>query len=108
MFQDARHHLVCQLEGPPARRAVNTWLRAGAHRFQKCSQLGAERFLRLGGQLLEVKLRLAAVGHGGGHTDPQGVAARVVHRDVLVLLEETHLAHALGGDAAGRYVGHCA
>src|SRR5262249_46043156 len=40
------------------------------------------------------------------YSNAQSVAARVVERNVFVLLEESHLTHALGGNAARRDVGY--
>ena len=42
----------------------------------------------------------------GSDGEDEHFLASIVDRDVLLRLKETQLAHALGGDAAGREVGH--
>src|SRR5713226_9567410 len=62
-----------------------------------------QRLDRRGMQLLKSKLRLRT---GLLHADAQGVAPRIIQRNVFMLLEEAHLANALGGDPAGGDIGY--
>ena len=81
-----------------------TGVSAAPHRLQKGAQLAFQR-LRVAGPASCWKSNFGC-GPGLRHANAQRVLPRVVHRNVLVLLEEAQLAHAFDGDAAGGDVGH--
>ena len=62
-----------------------------------------QRLYGWGIQLFKSKFRLWT---GPLHANTQSVASGIVQRNVFMLLEKTHFAHAFGGDAACRDVGH--
>ena len=102
VFEDACHDPVGKLESAAPGSAIHDRGLARADGIEKGAQLGAKRFFRRGGKFLESD---SGCGLPGWHTDAQRILAREIERDVFVLLEEAHLADALGGDAAGGDIG---
>src|SRR5277367_4128171 len=97
MVKDACHYLVCQRERAPARRAIHDAGFTRADRIKKRAELGMQRFFRRGLQLFESDSGLRAARLDA---NAQRVLPSEIERNVFVLLEESHLADALGRDAA--------
>ena len=102
MIQDARHDPVRQLQGAASGACIDNGSRTIAHGLHKSPQLGCQRLFRPRGDRFEIELRL---GSRLADTNAQRILARIIERDVLVLLKETKLANAFGGNAAGRQIG---
>src|SRR6266478_7667163 len=103
MLLDACHYARGKFQGGAAGLTVDARLAAVTHRFHKGFQFSAQRLDRWRGQLLIREFRLWGRFFRG---DAQGVAPGVIERNVLVLLEKAHLAHALGRYAARGHIGH--
>src|SRR5467141_857937 len=103
MLLDACHYARGKFQGGAASLTVDARLAAVTHRFHKGFQFSAQRLDRWRGQLLIREFRLWGRFFRG---DAQGVAPGVIERNVLVLLEKAHLAHALGRYAARGHIGH--
>ncbi len=103
VVEDACHHLVGQLQGAAPgsahRRRAALRVRTDSAKARNSACSGSSD---VGDQLLESDSGLRA---SRPDANAQRILAREIERDVFVLLEETHLADAFGGDAAGGDVG---
>jgi len=100
--KDACHYAGSEVERGASGNTVGYRRLTRLYRFHKGFEFGAERLGFRRGQFFKGKLGLRA---GAFDTDSERVAARVVQRNIFVLLEEAHFADAFGGDAAGGDVG---
>src|SRR5713101_3908 len=80
---DARHNAAGELERGPARLSADARRAPRAYRIHKVLEFRLERLDVLRRQLVKGKLRLRP---GTRHAHAQGVAPRVIERDILVLL----------------------
>jgi hypothetical protein len=103
MLLDACHDALGKLQCGTSGDAIGGWVAASADGVNEGFKLGAERLDRRRREFLKSEFRLRAWAFDA---NAQGVTASVVERNIFVLLKETHLAHTLGGDAAGGYVGN--
>src|ERR1700722_7667077 len=99
---DACHYAARQFQSRTAGGAVGGRFAARAHGLQKRLELRMQRFHARRGQLFKRKLRLRS---GPPHADAQSIAPRVIERNVLVLLEESHFTHAFRRNPACGHVG---
>ncbi len=97
------HHAFSQSQCGPAFSPTHQRRFASAHRFDERRELGLQRLDGHGGKLAEVELRLRSIMVDADH---HHIAAREIHGDVLVGLEEAKLPHALGAGPAGGEIGH--
>jgi len=97
MFQDACHDRSAIRE---ARRSAST-LERRVRTNQGRSQFRAERFLRLDGSVVKSNFGCWRLHHAHTKRVLAGEST-----EIFMLLEESQLAHALGGDTARRDVGH--
>ena len=119
VVEDGAFDLKGKGEGVAAILAGDARDAAGAHAFQKRFYFEGERLFELDGQLAECEAGrwVRAIVRGGercelprgqvgcGDVDEEGLLMREVDGEVLARLEEAHLAHALGADAAGGEIG---
>ena len=92
-----------QLQRRPPCRSVRLGCHSRPHRLRERLQFRAQRFHCRCRQFLKRKFRLRP---GPLHANPQRIAPRIIQRNILVLLEKSHLPHALRGNSARRHIGH--
>src|SRR5215470_5797356 len=98
MFLDACHYPLRQIQSGAACMAACTRLTARAHTIEKFFQLRLQRLDRRRIEFFKCEFRLRSWLF---NRDAQSVAARVVERNVFVLLKEAHLADAFCRNSAG-------
>src|SRR5579885_772970 len=100
---DACHHAIGQAQRFTPSFPVCCGWHTGPYRPHERLEFGAQWFRGWRGQFLEGKFRLRT---RFLHANAKRIPPGVIERNVFMLLEETHLADAFGGNAAGGYIGN--